>query len=268
MQFASINLRRVAWACGGLLMAPGIVSAETKAKQPVGAVTAPAVAPFDPWGSEQPAAFHPWEGGVATEEQARQNSNCGNCDTVWGNVNYGNGYANLPLPSWTDMPRWYAGFEGVFLTRDNGEDFTVATQGARGPEALSTEDLDHELRPGVRFTLGRTINDYFRVEGTYLGQQHWDDTVTVRNESPNALGGDGNLFSFFSQFGNPAAIVGLDYNDRVTISDTSDFNSAEINIRYRAPIRCGAFEAVLLCGDFSVPFFNERAGAVWHDAPN
>ncbi len=249
MSLARKDLRRVAWACFGLSLMPGVAGAETKAaKQPVGAVTAPAVDPFSPWGSESASSFNPWEGGVATEEQARENSVCGNCDTVWGNVNYGRGYSGLPLPAWTDLPPWYAGFDAVFLTRDNSEDFTFATQGARGPEALSTEDLDHELRPGMRVTLGRTITDNFRIEGAYVGQQHWDDSVTVRNQSANALGGTGNLFSPFSQFGNPTAIAGLDFNNRVTISDTSDLNSAELNVRYRAPIRCGAFETMFLCG--------------------
>jgi hypothetical protein len=250
MLLAVKDLRRLVWASMGLAFAPGLAGAETKTtmKQPVGAVTNPAVDPFNPWGDEHPAAFNPWQGGVATEEAARANSNCGNCDTDWGNVNYGRGYQTNPLPAWTELPRWYGGADAVFLARDSTNDLTFARNGALGTEALTTEDLDYELRPGVRFTLGRTINDYFRIEGSYLGQQHWDDSVTIRNTQPNALGGQGNLFSPFSQFGNPAAIAGFDYNNRVTLDTTSELNSAEINLRYRAPVRCGAWETIVLVG--------------------
>lgn len=245
------HLRRFAWACLGLSLTPGAIRAESlnaAKKQPVGAVTNPPVNPFNPWSGDHEATYNPWSGGDATEEQARASSPCGNCDTDWCNTNYGRGYEGLPLPAWTDLPPWYTGFDAVFLTRDNTQNITFATQGPRGQEALTTEDLDHELQPGGRFTIGRSINNYFRIEGTYLGQQHWDDSVTVRNQTANALGGTGNLYSPFSQFGNPVGVAGLDYNNRVTINDTSDLNSAEINLRYRAPIRCGAWETVLLCG--------------------
>jgi len=246
MSFASNELRRLAWICWGLLAVPGVAAAETK--QPVGAVTNPPVDAFNPWGSEPAPSFNPWEGGVGTEQLARGDSPCGNCDTDWCNVNYGRGYEGLPLPAWTDLPPWYAGADALFLVRDNSEDITIASIGPQGAEALTTEDFDYELRPGLRLTLGRTINDNFRIEASYLGQHSWDDTVTVRNLNANALGGLGNLFSPFSGFGNPVGVPGLDFNNRVTIDETSELDSAEIDLRYRAPVRCGAFETILLCG--------------------
>jgi hypothetical protein len=244
------ELRRVAWACLGLSVLPGALYAETMNanKQPTGAVTNPPVNPYNPWDGPDQPAFNPWKGGTATEEQARANSACGNCDTDWCNTNYGRGYEGLPLPAWTDLPPWYVGADALFLTRDGNNDLTFATTGQDGFEAVTTEDLDYELRPGARLTIGRSINNYFRIEGTYFGQHYWDDSVSVRNLDPNDEGGLGNLFSPFSGFGDPDGIVGLDYNNLVTINTTTELDSAEMNLRYRAPVRCGAWELIALCG--------------------
>jgi len=250
MSLAVKDLRRFAWLCLGLAMSPAMLLAETMNanKQPVGAVTNPPVNPFNPWSGDHEASFNPWAGGDATEEQARADSPCGNCDTDWCNTNYGRGYQGLPLPAWTDLPPWYVGADALFLTRVNTNDLTFATTGPQGPEAITTEDLDYELRPGVRATVGRSINNYFRIEGTYFGQHYWDDSVTVRNTDPNAQGTDGNLYSPFSGFGNPTGNPDVDYNNLVTLNSTSELDSAEMNLRYRAPVRCGAWELIALCG--------------------
>ena len=53
------------------------------------------------------------------------------------------------------------------------------------------------------------------IEGSYNGHYSYKDEAGVRNNAANAIGGIGNLSSPFSNFGVPALIPGLDYNNFV-----------------------------------------------------
>jgi hypothetical protein len=130
-------------------------------------------------------------------------------------------------------PLWYASVDVVPLFRDQKDDQIFQTRGPGGPALLETGDFDTEFDAGMRLLIGATLTDRYRIEGAYLGSYEWSDRVAVRNSSPNTLGGTGNLFSPFSNFGRPTGLVGVDFNQFASIEMTSTFNSGEINVRRR-----------------------------------
>jgi hypothetical protein len=142
---------------------------------------------------------------------------------------------------------WYVRSEGVMFLRDTGSRIDFAALGSPTNIVLSTRDLDFPFKAGARMLLGRTINPWNQIEFSYFGVEHWDDTEAVRNLSPNAIGGLGNLFSPFTSFGRPA-VVGLDYENFVSISAKSTFDNAEINWRHILDMPPGRLSTSLLVG--------------------
>ncbi len=141
------------------------------------------------------------------------------------------------------------------LFRNPKQGYPFATLGADGPVALSTSDFRSEFDAGLRVTFGKPLGDWYRLEFTYSGGQEWNDQVGVRNTDPNDLGSNGNLFSPFSNFGDPDAVApdtqgipGLDYNEFVGLSFSSRLNSGELNLRRRILMRPGKYEASFLVG--------------------
>ena len=128
-------------------------------------------------------------------------------------------------------PLMYATAEFVSLFRDQQTDLPFQTLGIGGPEVLETGRFKTEFDAGVRLQLGVALNEYFRLEGVYLGPHEWSSRVAVRNGDPNRRGGNGNLFSPFSNFGLSTSMVGVDFNDFASIEMESQFNSVELNLR-------------------------------------
>ncbi len=145
-------------------------------------------------------------------------------------------------------PNWYVRAEMLGLWRDNKDTFPFATIGPQGPVALSTADFRSEFNAGVRALVGKSLGDWYRVELSYFGAHSWDDTVAVRNDDPNDQGGFGNLYSPFSQFGNPAGVVGLDYNSFASLRFSSHLDNGEVNVRRRILMRPGSYETSFLIG--------------------
>jgi hypothetical protein len=149
-------------------------------------------------------------------------------------------------------PRWYARADVMPLFRNPKQGYSFATLGADGPVALSTSDFRSEFDAGLRVTIGKPLGDWYRLEFTYAGAQEWNDQVGIRNTDPNDQGGIGNLFSPFSNFGDPDAtpqgIPELDYNEFVGLSFSSRLNSGELNLRRRILMRPGKYEASFLVG--------------------
>lgn len=143
---------------------------------------------------------------------------------------------------------WYASAEFVPLIRDQDESIAFQSLGTGTQNiALGTGDFEHNFAAGGRVTLGVALTDEYRLEGTWLGAHSWDDRALINDDSPNPAGGNGRLYSIFTNFGRPAQI-GLDFNRQALIEMESDFQSGEINIRKRLLLPPGPFEANALIG--------------------
>jgi hypothetical protein len=139
--------------------------------------------------------------------------------------------------NYNPAPLIYASLEVVPLYRDQKEDPLFQTLGPGGRPVLEGGDFETEFDAGLRVVLGATLTDRYRIEAAYLGTYEWNDRVAVRNLQPNAVGGSGNLFSPFSDFGLPVGIPSVDYNHFAQIEMNSTFNSAEFNVRRRCCAR-------------------------------
>lgn len=122
--------------------------------------------------------------------------------------------------------------QAVAFRRDWQTSRNITTLDNQTDVVLRTRDLNFVSQPGLSLLAGRRLTDYFAVEASFVGLLNWDETRAVQNITPNSQGTLGNLFSPFSGFGNPP-ILGLDYNDFVSIRTVSDFNTFELNVRQR-----------------------------------
>jgi hypothetical protein len=137
--------------------------------------------------------------------------------------------------------------EGAAIRRDPSRDFRVASLNAPDNPVLSTGDLALDFQPAGRFLVGHTLGECLQIEGVYLGVVESDDTRAVRNTTPNALGGQGNLFSPFGGFG-AVPLQGWDYNNFAQIRYTSSLRNAELNLRRQLPMPPERLAASVLVG--------------------
>ena len=56
---------------------------------------------------------------------------------------------------------------------------------------LSESDLKTEFDWGGRLLVGRTLGDWYRLEGSYFGSYSWDDYAAVWNDDDNLQVGVG-----------------------------------------------------------------------------
>ncbi len=145
-------------------------------------------------------------------------------------------------------PKWYVRGEMLALWRDADDSHPFATVGPAGPVVLSTAEFKPEFRAGVRALVGRSLGEWYRVEASYFGSHSWSDRAAVWNTDANGAGGIGNLYSPFSQFGDPVGVVGFDYNTFASIRFESRLNNGEVNLRRRILMRPGSYEASFLVG--------------------
>lgn len=145
-------------------------------------------------------------------------------------------------------PLVYGRTEMLALFRDAKDSFDYASLGPAGPTALGTGDFRSEFSAGVRALVGVSLGSWYRLEGSYFGSHSWDDDVAIRNLAPNDAGGAGNLYSPFSDFGDPAAVAGLDYNNFASVRFASRLNNGELNLRRRVLMRPGSYETSVIFG--------------------
>ena len=143
--------------------------------------------------------------------------------------------------------------KGVVLQRDafHSTNFAELNYGAiNNNVVLATRDLAFPLKGGGRTLIGHTINPYNQIEFSYMAVEHWIDSEFVRDQSQavgQAVGLLGNLSSPFSNFNKPG-VVGLDFNDFVSIASVSTFETAELNWRHYLDMPPGRLTASLLVG--------------------
>ena len=142
---------------------------------------------------------------------------------------------------------WYASADFAPMMYDANGTLPLARSGITGDNLLTTNDLKPEFDSGGRFTFGRTLGGCYQIEGSYLGVYTWQHAITLADSSANALGGVGNLTSAFSNFSDPA-VAGLDLNNRITVTDSNSFKSAELNLRTWLNVAPGPFDVQMLVG--------------------
>ena len=155
-----------------------------------------------------------------------------------------------PLPPLLyESPRglWYVANEVVALRRDADESRVFATLTTPTDDVLNTNDLQFENQAGLRVIVGRELDDWFALEGSFLGLMQWDEQKAVRDATANSQATTGNLFSPFTGFGNPAT-VGLDFNNLASIRLISSLDIAELNVRQRIDTAPSIMRATALYG--------------------
>ena len=128
---------------------------------------------------------------------------------------------------------WYGSAQMLALFRDGGAGRSVATIGPLGPVALSTSDVPNRAAAGARVLLGHQFSDRNRLEVSYFGSYSWNGSAAVDNLDPNSQGGIGNLYSSLSGFGDPAGILGVDFNQFASVRVESRLTNGEINLLRR-----------------------------------
>ena len=109
---------------------------------------------------------------------------------------------------------------------------------------LTSGDLNGGFEPGVRALVGVSLSDWYRLECSYFRAYEWSDSAGAYYDASDK---SGNLLSPFSNFGyseggqnldpvpdgefNP--VHGLDFNNRATISWSSQLDNVELNLRRR-----------------------------------
>jgi hypothetical protein len=144
---------------------------------------------------------------------------------------------------------WYLRAEGGAMHRSptHGVDFAAlqpllqsSGSSSFGPTqtVLSTSDFNYDFAGAGQFLLGHTLGECLQFEGVFTGVEAAENAGSARDNTPNVLGGNGNLFSPFSNFGGTSGvgIPGLDFNKFATITYVSSLQSAELNIRRQLPM--------------------------------
>lgn len=133
---------------------------------------------------------------------------------------------------------------------------------------LGTPNFDFDFAGGGNILFGRRLGDWYGMEVSYMWVNTWNEEAAIRDNTDfqeellDATGAPllnlyghpqpgaiftGSLFSPFSNFGNPA-IVGLDYNNAVTLRYSSQFYDIEWNLRRTLPMPPEAMQVSLLVG--------------------
>lgn len=138
------------------------------------------------------------------------------------------------LPDYYELPvqTVYFTAEMVAFLRDGQPYQAFAALDTPSDVVLSTDNLNGVYQPGLWLMAGLRLNECWAVEGSFLGLLEWDESVAVRDLTPNVEGTVGNLFSPMTDFGQPAEI-GLDYNTLASVRLRSQFNNFELNLRQR-----------------------------------
>lgn len=130
-------------------------------------------------------------------------------------------------------PYWYGDAAVVGLHRSTPRaSVPIAALDGADQMVLNADQAFPDFRAGGMARLGRMFTPQWGIEYSYLGTSAWNGEAAVRDNTANAQGGLGNLFSPFGEFGaNP--VLGFDYNDFVSIRGRSRIDSHELSLRQR-----------------------------------
>ncbi len=145
-----------------------------------------------------------------------------------------------PLPEFPP-PRWYGRVKFMALRRDADREVAFAawdddlTDEDPAQVALSTRNLDFPYQGGGEALIGYLIVPTYYLEFSYFGVNSWDELAAVRDDTPNAIGGTGSLFSPFGDFGQDP-LIEFDYNHFASLGYESRLNNFELNLRHDLPM--------------------------------
>ena len=118
------------------------------------------------------------------------------------------------------QPVVYASAEALFLRRDNSSvDQPIVLDSGTTQTLISAGDLNFDTEAGVRFCLGRQLNDHLALEAGYFGLHEWSATATAVGSNNLRIPGD-------------LALATLDYfdADQMQVDYNSEIHSAEISL--------------------------------------
>lgn len=129
---------------------------------------------------------------------------------------------------------WYGIAEFAPMLYDARDDIPLMKKGTgtTAPVRLQTADLIKQFDPGGKFTIGRTMNCCYRVEGTYMGNYGWSNTLSVV---------DTGLSSALDNFATATRTSGSE-------SLATYLQSGEVNVRGWIDMPQGPFDVSLLLG--------------------
>lgn len=179
-----------------------------------------------------------------SEQERMANDFCRDCCFNWG---YQHTMQNALTPRFA--PRWHVTADALFLLRDGDRYDEFATLGPRTTNGanvvLDANDLPECFESGFKASISRELfnHDNLLIEAAYLGFHEWGEHADFTDP-----GVAGTIASPFTNFGHPIQVPGLDFNDFAMIQFTSELESAEINLRHRCGLMCGALESSMVCG--------------------
>ncbi len=121
----------------------------------------------------------------------------------------------------------------VYLTSEDAfEDVPAfASIGPVGPPILDPETLFDDYEAGWQIAARLDLGALSVLEGTYMGVYDFGFSGQVRSVDVAPGGLDDFLFSAFSNYGDPAAIQGLDNGSVYTLEYEGDLQSTELSYR-------------------------------------
>ena len=168
------------------------------------------------WGTHMPADWYGCEGFCPCEKG----------DPEWSPI----GRVTCHCPP---HPFWYGEASAIGLIRDTRPSGgAIATLDSPDNVVLKAEDAWPDFRGGAMVRLGRMFTPTWGIEYGYLGVGTWSGDAAVRDQTPNAPGGLGNLFSPFGGF-SATPVEGFDYNEIVSSLGRSRMDSFELSLRHR-----------------------------------
>jgi hypothetical protein len=150
------------------------------------------------------------------------------CDPNAGYVDFGGYGPDQCGPYYFDLA-----VQGVYLTSEDAfEDVPAfASIGPVGPPILDPQALFDDYEAGWQIAARLDLGALSVLEGTYMGVYDFGFSEQVRSVDVAPGGLDDFLFSVFSNYGDPVAVLGLDNGSVYTLEYESDLQSTELSYR-------------------------------------
>lgn len=130
--------------------------------------------------------------------------------------------------SWCDpcgFRRWYVMADAMWLTRNDPSHRNLSHRGDGDlPVVLSTQDLDFDMEPGARITIGKFINQRTSIEGTYFGFHDWDAYAAAFSPS-------GQLNPYWQPEGVSGTFKAFENANVHQVNYGAELHNAELGVR-------------------------------------